>query len=218
MLNLYFNRRDSVSNVLNREIKEENILVFGFNGTPKISYKMELSGENRELSKIVELSKKGNKTVISGAITDNFGIIRKSVLVADNGKLLGISDMNMCLDKEGYSSGTGHRIYHTKNGKIGVLVGDDIIDLDGIKAMSICGADLIVIILSKQETNIDSVLVRAYSYLFGVPVVVFTSSSVIAGDIRGEICSGSYDEECKIVVPLKKSYRLCQIKKRGIKI
>ncbi|MBO5926802.1 MAG: hypothetical protein J6Q38_04530 [Clostridia bacterium] len=217
MLKIYFNMRDSVTDFLSLPEKEEEILVFGFNGALKINYKKELSGEEDTLTSIAKLSRKGNKVVISGAITDNFGIIRKSCLIAENGKLLGISDMNFCLDKAPYSCGSGHRIYQTKTHRIGVLVDDDIIDIDSVKAMALLGADLIIGVLSSEEKPQYSVLVRAYAYLFGLPVVLLTSNSVIAGDMKGEICGGSKNQESRIIVPIKKNYRLCQFKKRGLK-
>lgn len=217
MLKLYFNRRSNVSELLNEKEKDESVLVFGFNGVEKINYKRELSGEESILQNIVGLSKKGNKIVITGTITDNFGILKKSVVVAEDGKLLGISDMNMCLDKTPFSPGGGHRVYQTKIGRIGILVCDDFIDFEGIKAMSLCGADIIISMLPYDEKPQDSVLIRAYSFLFGVPNVVFTNSSVIASDIKGEICGASKNEESRIIVPTKKNYRLCQIKRRGVK-
>jgi predicted amidohydrolase len=217
MLKLYFNRKDSVEEFLNSSLREESILVFGFNGVDTISYKKELSGEENNLSNVAKLSRKDNKVVLSGAITDNYGIIRKSCLVADSGKLLGISDMNFCLDRAPYSSGSGHRIYQTKSYRIGVLVDDDIYDIDSVKSMALLSADIIICIVESQEKQQFSVLARAYSYLFGLPVVICSSSGIIAGDMKGEICGSSFGRESSIIVPIKKNYRNCQFKKRGIK-
>ncbi len=217
MLKLYFNRRDNIKNILDLPEKEEDVLVFGFLGVDVINYKNELSGKDSNLSMLAKYSKMGNKVVLSGAITDNYGIIRKSCLVAENGKLLGISDMNLCLDKAPFSSGCGHRIYQTKSYRIGVLVGDDIIDVDSVKAMALLGADVIISLISTEEKPQYSVLIRAYSYLFGLPVVLLTRDSVLASDMNGEICGGSKNEESRIIIPIKKNYRLCQLKRRGIK-
>ena len=217
MLKIYFNRRDKLENLLNIEEKEEDILVLGFNGFDVINYKNELSGKDSNLSMLAKYSKQGNKIVLSGAITDNYGIVRKSCLIAENGKLLGIYDMNLCLDKTPYSSGCGHRIYQTKSHRIGVLVGDDIIDVESVKAMALLGADVIICLISTEEKSQYSVLVRAYSYLFGLPVVLLTKDSVLASDMNGEICGASKNEESRIIVPIKKNYRLCQLKRRGVK-
>lgn len=217
MLKIYFNRCDEIDVFNSLPEREESILVFGFNGVNKINYKRELSGEENNLSNIAKLSKKGNKVVISGAITDNFGIIRKSCLVAENGKLLGISDMNFCLDKAPYSSGVGHRIYQTKSYRIGVLVDDDIFDIDSVKAMALLSADVIICVMASEEKKQYSVLVRAYSFLFGLPVIICSNDGVIAGDMYGEICSSSKNNSTTIIIPIKKNYRTCQFKKRGLK-
>ncbi len=217
MLKIYFNKNLDIKSYLLKAEREESILLFGFNGFDKISYKKELSGEEDNLSSIAKLSKKGSKVVISGAITDNYGIIRKSCLVADSGKLLGISDMNFCLDKSPYSSGAGHKIYQTKSYRIGVLVDDDIFDVDSVKSMALMSADIVVCVMQGEEKQQYSALVRAYSYLFGLPVIICTSSGVIAGDMQGEICSSSKNLESTIIVPVKKNYRMCQFKKRGLK-
>lgn len=217
MLKLYFNRSGRVDDISSFVNREESIFVFGFNGLDKISYRKELSGEENNLANIARLSRNGNKIILSGAITDNFGIIRKSCLIAENGKLLGISDMNFCLDKAPYSSGTGHRIYQTKTYRIGVLVEDDIFDIDSIKAMSMLSADVIIGVLSTEEKPQYSALVRAYSYLFGLPVVICSSNGIIAGDMKGEICGSSKNEESTVIIPIRKNYRVCQFKKRGLK-
>lgn len=218
MLKLYFNRRDDVLTFSKKSKVEEQTLIFGFNGVKKIYYKKELSGEDDILSSIANFSKKSQKLIISGAITDNYGIIRKSAIIAEDGKLLGISDMNLCLDKSPYSSGVGYRVYQTKIGRVGVIVDDDIIDIDGVKSMAQCGADVIICLISEEEKSQYNVLVRAYSFLFGLPIVIVSSSSVMAGDMNGEICGASRNEESRIIVPIRKNYRLCQTKKRGVKI
>lgn len=217
MLKLYFNRRDRLDDFSTLQGRDESIFVFGFNGLDKISYRRELSGEENNLSNVAKLSRNSDKIVLSGAITDNFGIIRKSCLIAENGKLLGISDMNFCLDKAPYSSGTGHRIYQTKTHRIGVLVEDDIFDIDSVKAMAMLSADIIIAITSSEEKAQYSVLVRAYSYLFGLPVVICSSNGIIAGDMKGEICGSSKNDEATVIIPIRKNYRVCQFKKRGLK-
>ncbi len=218
MLKLYFNRRDDVLSFSKKPKVEEQTLIFGFNGVKKIYYKKELSGEDNLLSNIASLSKKDKKLIITGAITDNYGIIRKSAIVAEDGKLLGISDMNLCLDKSPFSSGVGYRVYQTKIGRVGIIVDDDLIDIDGVKSMAQCGADIIICLVNAEEKSQYNVLVRAYSFLFGLPIVILSSNSVIAGDMHGEICGASRNEESRIIVPMKKNYRLCQVKKRGVKI
>lgn len=207
----------SVQNVNDGDFNDCDIVVFGFDGLKKISYKRELSGEENLLSKFASLSKKTKKIIISGAITDNYGVIRKSAVISENGKLLGISDMNLNVNASGFSQGGGYRVYQTSKGRIGLLIGDDIIDFDGIKSMALCDADVIIALLGCEEKPQHGFLIRSYSYLFGAPMLLISNEGAMASDIGGEICGGSREKICEILIPTKKSYRIIQSKRRGIK-
>ena len=106
-------------------------------------------------------------------------------------------------------------MYQTQVGRIGLLVGDDILDVDGIKAMSLCDADFIIAITSGEEKPQYNFLIRSYSYLFGVAIVLINATGVIASDLHGEICGKSLENHTKITLPVKKSYRLVVTKQRG---
>ena len=215
MLKLYCNKKDKVSSVNINEYQTEKIAVFGFNGIDKISYKNELNCSENKLGEFARLSKESGKVLISGTITDNYGILRRSAVIADSGKLLGISDMRLAVNDNCYTGGGAQRVYQTKVGRIGLLVGDDILDIDGIKAMSLCDADFIIAIINGEEKPQYNFLIRSYSYLFGVSIVLINSSGVIASDLSGEICGKSLENHTKITLPVKKSYRLVVTKQRG---
>ncbi len=215
MFKLYCNKSDKVFNVKNSEYQSEKLAVFGFNGIDKISYKNELNCTENKLSNFAKLSKESGKVLISGTITDNYGVLRRSAVIADKGKLLGISDMRLSVNDNGYTCGGAQRVYQTQVGRIGLLIGDDILDIDGIKAMSLCDADFIIAISSGEEKPQYNFLIRSYSYLFGVPIVLINSTSVIASDLSGEICGKSLENYTKITLPIKKSYRIVLTKQRG---
>ena len=193
-----------------------DVIVFGFEGLKKVNYKNELNGSESNLQNFAYLSKKSKKIIISGCITDNYGVIRKSAVITENGKLLGISDMNVNLNSSGYSQGGGYRVYQTSKGRVGVIVGDDLIDYDGVKSLSLCDADVIVFINNEEKQQYD-LLIRAYAYLFGVPVVSVAGGVTLASDINGEVCGGSREKLSQIILPTKKSYRVIQSKRRGLK-
>ena len=215
MLKLYCNKTDKVFSVKKENYLNEKIVIFGFNGIDKISYKNELNCKENKLSNFAKLSKDSEKVLISGTITDNYGVLRRSAIIADKGKLLGISDMRLSVNDNGYTGGGVQRVYQTQAGRIGLLIGDDILDVDGIKAMSLCDADFIVAITSGEEKPQYNFLIRSYSYLFGVPILLINSTSVIASDLSGEICGKSLENHTKITLPVKKSYRLVLTKQRG---
>lgn len=196
---------------------DANVALFGFNGLKKISYKNELQGVESNLSEFALLTKNTDAVLISGAVTDNYGIIKRSAIIAERGKLLGISDMNVKIDPLNYGLSGGRRVYQTGAGRIGVLVSDDLIDFEGVKAMSLCDADLIVAILPEGDKPQYDFVVRAYAYLFGVPMILISESVVMAADMNGEICGASREEEAALLIPAKKNYRTLSMKRRGVK-
>ncbi len=198
-------------------VKNSQISVFGFNFLGKVSYKHELNGTENKLPELASFSRKTGKVIISGAVTDNYGILKQSLIIAEKGKLLGISDMTLTLGGTDYSGGGSFKVYQTEVGRIGLLVGDDIINLEGVKAMSLCDADLIVAVVSTEEKPQYNFLIRAYAYLFGVPVILLSKSGVIASDISGEICGKSVEEKANLIIPTQKQYILVKSKRRGIK-
>lgn len=213
---VYCNRSSGVFNA--GEIPPDaGLALFGFNGLKKISYKNELQGVDGNLSEFALLTKKTDRVLLTGAITDNYGIIKRSAIIAERGKLLGISDMNVKIDPSGYGLGGGRRVYQTIVGRIGVLISDDLIDFEGVKAMSLCDADLIVAILPEGDKPQYDFIVRAYAYLFGVPIVLICESGVMAADMNGEICGASREGEATLFIPAKKNYRTLSLKRRGVK-
>ena len=217
MFKVYCNLKSQCKEEDIQNYQTSNLAIFGFNGIPNVNYKSELSGKTNVLHDFASISKKTQKVIISGAITDNYGIIKKSCAVADKGKLLGISDMCLNFNKSEYSLGCGYKVYYTSAGKLGVIVGSDLLDSDGIKAMALCEADLIVNVSDFNSKEQDHFLLRAYSYLFGVPIISVTSNCVMASTINGEICAKSPLKDLEISMPLKKVYRLVTNKRRGVK-
>ncbi len=218
MIKVYCNLKDECFNVNSDAISSCDIAVFGFNGLKSVHYKDELSGKTSVLPSFASLSKNHKKVLISGACTDNYGIIRKSCIVADSGKLLGISDTSTCYEDSEVSCGCGYKVYYTSVGKIGVSVGNDIVDADGIKAMALCNADLIISVTDAFAKSQERFLLPAYSYVYGVPIISVTKNMVTASDINGEICGKSPQKEITIIVPSKKSFRLVTVKRKGVKI
>ena len=216
MLKLYLEKKHSIYHESVENLKDFGVVIFGFNGVKKINYKNELNGSESVLPKIASVSKKLSSVIVVGSVTDNYGIIRKSAVIADKGKLLGISDMNNKISSADYSGGGGHRVYQTSRGKIGILIGDDLLDIDAVKAMSICDADFIIAIVSEVEKKEYNFLVRAYAYLFGLPIVVVTQDGFLASDMNGEICGASKNSSLELLLPIKKAYKLVISKKRGI--
>ena len=217
MLKIYTDKTQKLSLADLDGVKSSQIAVFGFNSLGKVSYKHELSGAENKLPELSSFSRKTKKVIIAGAITDNYGILKQSLIIAENGKLLGISDMTISLGGTNFSSGGAFKVYQTGAGRIGLLVGDDIINLDGVKAMALCDADLIVSVVSTEEKPQYNFLIRAYAYLFGVPIMLLSKTGVIASDMSGEICGKSIENTANLIIPTQKQYLLVKSKRRGVK-
>ncbi|MBQ3235819.1 MAG: carbon-nitrogen hydrolase family protein [Clostridia bacterium] len=217
MLKIYTDRSNTLINVDVGVAKNFQISLFGFDALGKVSYKYELSGSESKLPELSAFSRKTGGVVIAGAVTDNYGILKKSAIIADRGKLLGISDMVVGYDGSLYQGGGSYKVYQTSACKIGLVVDDDIKNFEAVKSMSLCDADLIVIISSQEEKKEHNFLVRAYAYLFGVSVLLITKSSVLASDIHGEVCGRSVDVTSNLIIPVKRQYVLTKTKRRGVK-
>ncbi len=217
MLKIYADKSGSLNSISTEDCKDSQIVLTGFNSLGKVSYKYELSGAESKLSTLSAFSKKTGGVVIAGAVTDNYGILKKSVVIADKGKLLGISDAVIGYEDSSYQGGGTYKVYQTSACKIGVIVDGDIKNFEAVKSMALCDADLIVIVSKEEEKKEHNFLIRAYAYLFGISVVILTKTGVIASDILGEICGKSLEKQSNIIIPVKRQYVLTKVKRRGVK-
>lgn len=163
-----------------------DIVVSGFNQTERIRYGKELSGETCRLKTLAECSEKTSKTYISAFDTDNYGIIKHSAGVFDCGKLLGISDMTVSYSSSPYMPGAHGKLYDTKPGKIAVAIGDDLYRYELFKSFAVCGAEAVIAIRKDEYSEIFEILLRAYSYLLGFPILLVTKNKTIATNVKGE--------------------------------
>lgn len=217
MLKIYSVINGSLFSANKSELSKSKLGVFGFGAIGKISYKRELSGDEKVLSRMANLSRETESVLISGAVTDNYGVVKKSVVVCEKGKLIGICDAVYAENEKGFSGGGSFRVYHLNGLKLGVLVAGDLINPEGVKAMSLCDADIIVCVTDCDEKPQHNFLVRSYAYLYGVPFYLLTKTSVLASDIYGEIAGKSLENTSNIIVPTKKQYNLVKFKRRGAK-
>lgn len=168
-----------------------DVAVFGFKGLGDVDFESELKGVTDKFEDAARLSKSAKCGVLCGCRTKSRGILRKSVAVADRGKLLGISDMNHVIDTEDYKSGAGLGVYTVGGYKIGLCIENDLLFPDGFKALSLCGCNAIVVFLEEVKNTLPPLLIRAYSYLYGIPVIMCAGNMAYYAEITGEIASSS---------------------------
>lgn len=195
------------------QIEEGGLLLVGFDGLGEVSYEKELKGESGLFEEVARLSKRLKNVVVCGCITDTLGLKRKSAIVADNGKILGVSDMLHVTDGE-KNCGAALRVYETKAGKIGVAVSEDIYFPEVAKSLALCGCDYIVCPFEKLTGSIQSVLLRAYAFCYGTPVFLCAQGYAMIVDGKGEVLFASPQSPVYFDFVNVREYHLIQTRRR----
>ena len=190
-----------------------DVIVFGFNGLGEVSYEKELKGETHYFEEAAALSKRTKAVTVCGCVTDTRGHKRRSVVVAENGKITGVSDMLNVVDG-GVSCGADLRVYETKAGKMGVIVAEDLLFPEVAKSLAVCGSDFIVCPYLKLD-ELQSVLLRATAYFYGVPIFFCCDGYAMVAEASGRISFASPQSPvCAEFKPVKE-YHLVETRRRG---
>ena len=191
------------------------IVCFSFMALGQVSYEKELKGETSLFEDVALLSKEGQNVVVCGCYSDSRGIRRKSVVVADRGRILGVSDMINRLDASQYRPGAGIKTFDTKAGKIGIVVAEDLYFPQVIETLSLCGADLIVCIFEELNESLEQVLIRANAYTYGVPICLCAYGYGEVADIGGRVCFASPQSPCVYEMQREQEYHVVETRRRG---
>ena len=192
-----------------------DLTLYGFGGFGEVSYDKELKGESDCFERAARLSKQTKGVVVCGCITDTRGIKRKSALVAENGKLCGISDMTHSIDGA-MRSGAGLRVYDTKIGKMGVLVAEDVLFPESMSALAACGSDFVVCPFGVLRDTISQVLLRAYAHLYGVPIFLCGVGYSIAVEANGAVAMATPQSPVTFSMENRKEFHLIETRRRGV--
>ena len=151
-MQLSFITNGSLNQVLEQnlsQISDSDVIVFGFNGLGLVSYKKELDGETEYFHDLALASKELSSVIICGCDTDTYGLFRHSAVIADKGKVLGVSDMAHSIDDSEFVAGGNFRVYDTSAGKVGVIVDEDLFFPETARVLTLCDADIIVCVMKK---------------------------------------------------------------------
>lgn len=191
-----------------------DVIFFGFGGVDGVvSYERELKGETAYFEDIALLSKQYQCVVVCACISDTRGIKRKSTVVAERGKILGVSDMLNCLDGE-FNPGAGLKTYDTKVGKIGVAVGEDIYFPELLRTLAVCGSEIICCPFGEVD-GVENVLLRAAAFSYGVPICLCGDGYSSFSDVDGSLAFSSPHSPVSYDLEQKKEYRLVETRRRG---
>ena len=184
------------------ELSGQDVVVFGFNGLGLVSYKKELNGETEYFHDVAKLSKQLSSVVVCGCDTDTYGVFRHSVVVADKGKILGVSDMAHSIDDSEFVAGGSFRVYDTHVGKIGIIVSEDLFFPEVARVLTLCDADLMML--------------RAGAFANGVAMALCAKNYVSVADIRGNVAFSGSADVMKTKIKIEKDYHLISSRRRGL--
>jgi predicted amidohydrolase len=192
-----------------------DVLCFGFNGMGLVDYKHELDGCTNYFEDLALLSKEINSVVISGCETDTYGVKRLSVVIADKGKILGVSDMVHIIDNSSYECGSGFRVYDTSCGKLGIIVSTDLFFPEAVRVLALCDSDAIISIFGDVTDSLPQVMMRANSYANGIAIIMCARGYTQISDIKGKILFTTPENKTSYDLNIKKDYHLIESRQRG---
>ena len=195
-------------------VETERLVVYGFGGLGEVRYDQELRGESDYFERVARLSKQTKGVVVCGCVTDTRGMKRKSALIAEDGKLRGVSDMSHVVDGIA-SPGADLRVYDTKIGRMGVAVAEDILFPEVIAALAACGSDVIVCPFGAVQDNAIGVVLRAYAYLYGIPILLCGVGYCMAVEADGAVAMATPQSPAVFMLENRKRYHLVETRRRG---
>lgn len=214
-MRICFVTKGTLQEYAEREIVPSDVVCFSFHALGNVSYERELKGETNLFEDVALLSKEGKNVVVCGCYTDARGIKRKSVVVAERGRILGVSDMVNRIDGAEFGCGAGVKIFDTSAGKLGVVVAEDLYFPQVIQTLSVCGAELVLCVFGELTEGLEQTLMRAHSFLYGVPVCICAFGYAEAADIGGKLSFSSPQSPCAFDLEREQEYHLVETRLRG---
>ena len=194
---------------------EADLIVGGFKSLGEVSYERELKEETNYFEQVANLSASSGAVVICGCVTDTKGFKRKSAVVAEGGRLLGVSDMLNVVDGE-MNSGAALKVYDTKVGKLGVMVAEDLCFPEVAKSLTLCGSDVIICPYGVVDSGVESVLIRAHAFCYGAPVCLCAIGYAAIGGVDGSLAFASPVSPAVAELEGVREYHLVETRRRGL--
>lgn len=204
-------------NLTNGVFQRADVYLSPFSSMGEIDYQKEIKGESEVLENLARLSRRKNAVFFCGCQTNLYGVKKKSIAVAERGKLLGICDQNFLLEEKGVKAGEGGKVFYTSAGKIGVAVGEDALIPENVKSLSFCGSDVIVCVKERFLDSVECAVLRANAFLYGVPIVVATKKALFVVNEKGKVAFFSEKVLSFDLLP-QKEYRVVTSRLRGFSL
>lgn len=198
------------------KIGKSDLVAFGFNGLGLVNYKKELGGETEYFQDVARLSRQLSSVVVCGCDTDTYGVFRHSAVIADKGRILGVSDMAHSIDDSEFVAGGSFRVYDTSAGKIGLIVAEDLFFPESARVLALCDADVIICLFKSLEDLIPQIMLRAGAFANGVAMGLCAKNYAALADVRGNIAAASSADFLRVNLKIEKDYRLISSRRRGL--
>ena len=198
------------------KIGKSDLVAFGFNGLGLVNYKKELGGETEYFQDVARLSRQLSSVVVCGCDTDTYGVFRHSAVIADKGRILGVSDMAHSIDDSEFVAGGSFRVYDTNAGKIGLIVAEDLFFPESARVLALCDADVIICLFKSLEDLIPQIMLRAGAFANGVAMGLCAKNYAALADVRGNIAAASSADFLRVNLKIEKDYRLISSRRRGL--
>lgn len=192
-----------------------DVLFFGFNGLGDVDYGNELGGKTSKLEDAAILSRELGCVIVCGCYTDSRGVKRKSAVVADKGKILGVSDMVNTFEDSPYAAGGALRVYETSAGKLGILVAEDLFFPETAQSLSAFDADVLLCVFGEISDFVPQLMMRADAFVSGVAVAACAKGSSYVAGVSGEMLMTSPRKESDFSLSVERQYHIVSRRRRG---
>lgn len=193
---------------------DADLVLFPFSTLGEVSYEKELKGETTLLEEVALCSKKNANTVVCGCYTQARGMKRKSVVVADRGRILGVADMVNHIDGSDFRCGAGIRTYNCSVGRVGIVVAEDLYFPQVLETLSLCGAEVVVCLFESLNDSLELTLVRASAFFYGVPVCLCAEGYAQAVSASGRLLFASPEKESCFQLKKEQEYHVIETRRR----
>lgn len=194
-----------------------DVVCCSFQALGEVSYERELKGETCLFEDVALYSKEHKNVVLCGCFTDARGVRRKSVVAAERGRILGVSDMVNRIDAGEFRAGAGIKIYDTAAGKLGVVVAEDLYFPRVLETLSVCGAEAAICIFGQFGDGLEQTLSRAGAFVYGLPVLLCGYGYAMVADPSGKVRFASPQSPCLYELEQEHEFHLVETRQRGFR-
>lgn len=176
-------------------IAKRDVIILQSGVCPDIDMQSELDGDTNTLARLALLSKDKESVVVAqSGVTADGGYYNSAVLL-DCGKLAGVSDEISPLRL--YDKGSCLRCYNTSRGRIGIIIGGDILYCELWARLAVCAPSMIIALCPDAPVGLFSSLAT----LCNCNVCALTRQCAAMYSGNGILVKSGYEDCTRLPVP-----------------